>query len=51
MYDIVNNIESGLDVDKLDYFLRDTHYAGIIGTHAYFFMYLYPAWIYFRPRM
>ena len=29
LYDIVNNIRSGLDVDKLDYFQRDMHYANV----------------------
>ncbi|CAH0519871.1 unnamed protein product [Peronospora belbahrii] len=28
LYDIVNNAHSGLDVDKLDYFMRDSHYTG-----------------------
>ena len=29
LYDIVNNLRSGLDVDKLDYFQRDMHYANV----------------------
>lgn len=29
LYDIVNNIRSGLDVDKLDYFQRDMHYSNV----------------------
>lgn len=29
LYDIVNNMRSGLDVDKLDYFLRDTKAANV----------------------
>ena len=29
MYDIVNNSRSGLDVDKLDYFMRDMRYANV----------------------
>lgn len=29
LYDIVNNIRSGLDVDKLDYFQRDIRYTNI----------------------
>lgn len=29
LYDIVNNAQSGLDVDKLDYFLRDATHAGV----------------------
>lgn len=28
LYDIVNNARSGLDVDKLDYFMRDSLYTG-----------------------
>ncbi|CAI5725146.1 unnamed protein product [Peronospora effusa] len=28
LYDIVNNAHSGLDVDKLDYFMRDSLYTG-----------------------
>ncbi|OWY96448.1 hypothetical protein PHMEG_00033281 [Phytophthora megakarya] len=28
LYDIVNNTHSGLDVDKLDYFMRDSLYTG-----------------------
>ena len=40
LYDIVNNVHSGLDVDKLDYFMRDTMCAlgqvpwGGGGTHG-----------------
>lgn len=30
LYDIINNSNSGLDVDKLDYFKRDSYYTGII---------------------
>ncbi|CAL1286111.1 unnamed protein product [Larinioides sclopetarius] len=29
LYQIVNNDDSGLDVDKWDYFLRDCHYLGL----------------------
>ena len=29
LYHIVNNKESGLDVDKLDYYRRDCRYSGI----------------------
>lgn len=29
LYEIVNNANSGLDVDKLDYFVRDAHHTGI----------------------
>ena len=29
MYDIVNNSRSGLDVDKLDYFMRDMRYSNV----------------------
>ena len=29
LYDIVNNVRSGLDVDKLDYFQRDMRYANV----------------------
>lgn len=29
LYDFVNNAQSGLDVDKLDYFLRDAAHAGV----------------------
>ncbi|XP_067121332.1 deoxynucleoside triphosphate triphosphohydrolase SAMHD1-like [Centruroides vittatus] len=29
LYQIVNNEDSGLDVDKWDYYLRDCHYLGI----------------------
>lgn len=29
MYDIVNNLDSGLDVDKLDYFHRDAKMCGV----------------------
>lgn len=29
LYDIVNNINSGLDVDKLDYFQRDIYYSKV----------------------
>ena len=29
LYDIVNNIRSGLDVDKLDYFQRDMHHTNV----------------------
>ncbi|TMW57746.1 hypothetical protein Poli38472_014349 [Pythium oligandrum] len=28
LYDVVNNAKSGLDVDKLDYFLRDARHTG-----------------------
>ena len=30
LYDIVSNQRSGLDVDKLDYFARDSHYSGVV---------------------
>ena len=30
LYEIVANGRSGLDVDKLDYFLRDSHFAGVV---------------------
>eukprot|EP00968_Pinguiococcus_pyrenoidosus_P004496 scaffold301_cov243-Pinguiococcus_pyrenoidosus.AAC.1 len=30
LYDIVNNTQSGLDVDKLDYFSRDSQRVGVI---------------------
>ena len=29
LYDVVNNTRSGLDVDKLDYFVRDSHFSGL----------------------
>ncbi|KAG5179114.1 hypothetical protein JKP88DRAFT_201313 [Tribonema minus] len=29
LYDVVNNVRSGLDVDKLDYFKRDTNRTGV----------------------
>ncbi|MES1914140.1 MAG: hypothetical protein MHM6MM_006260 [Cercozoa sp. M6MM] len=29
LYDIINNSDSGLDVDKLDYFQRDCHHCGV----------------------
>ena len=29
LYDIVNNTRSGLDVDKLDYYVRDVHMTNI----------------------
>eukprot|EP00808_Paulinella_micropora_P003679 g3846.t1 len=29
LYDIVHNTDSGLDVDKLDYFQRDAYHAGV----------------------
>jgi HD superfamily phosphohydrolase len=36
MYDIVNNSRSGLDVDKLDYFMRDMRYANVqMGTNDF----------------
>jgi HD superfamily phosphohydrolase len=28
LYEIVNNAKTGLDVDKLDYFMRDAMYTG-----------------------
>jgi hypothetical protein len=32
LYDIVNNIRSGLDVDKIDYFERDMKMTGVAGS-------------------
>ena len=31
LYDIVNNNRSGLDVDKIDYFLRDIRHTNVLG--------------------
>lgn len=35
LYQIVNNDDSGLDVDKWDYFLRDCHYLGLPCSFEY----------------
>ncbi|KAE9547112.1 hypothetical protein FO519_009676 [Halicephalobus sp. NKZ332] len=36
LYEIVNNVHHGLDIDKLDYLFRDSHHTGVdtaIGLH------------------
>ncbi|KAE9545874.1 hypothetical protein FO519_010914, partial [Halicephalobus sp. NKZ332] len=36
LYEIVNNVHHGLDIDKLDYLIRDSHHTGVniaIGPH------------------
>lgn len=35
LYYIINNKESGLDLDKLDYYQRDCYYTGISMRNVY----------------
>lgn len=46
LYDIVCNVQSGLDMDKLDYFMRDTKNTGnflllFIDNEFQIFLYIY----------
>eukprot|EP00924_Labyrinthula_sp_SR-Ha-C_P004764 snap_masked-scaffold_1-processed-gene-11.15-mRNA-1 protein AED:0.05 eAED:0.05 QI:0/-1/0/1/-1/1/1/0/494 len=35
LYEVVNNERSGLDLDKLDYLLRDAYFTGVNGVQQY----------------